>query len=298
MARRSSSTAEKSRAFVAVNTAVLLLIAVGCLYPFVYVLAVSLSDADAVNTGGIWLWPEGFNFYTYQHVFTTPRLGVLRALMNSILYTFVSTVVSVALTYLTGYALSRRKLPSRHAIMFVFIATWIFDAGIVPAYLVNERLGFVNNWLVMVIPPAVSTFLLIITRSFLQAIPNELEEAAGIDGANDWQIMSRVFFPLSKPVLATIGIFYAVQTWNSFLLPLIYLRDEALRPIQLVLYELLVADDPSSTNFEQIVINGVELAPESIRAAIMVLAMVPIVAMYPYAQRYFAKGMLIGSVKG
>ena len=298
MARRSSSTAEKSRAFVVVNTAVLLLIAVGCLYPFVYVLAVSLSDADAVNTGRIWLWPEGFNVYTYLHVFTTPRLGVLRALLNSILYTFVSTVVSVALTYLTGYALSRRKLPSRHVIMFVFIATWIFDAGIVPAYLVNERLGFVNNWLVMVIPPAVSTFLLIITRSFLQAIPDELEEAAGIDGANDWQIMSRVFFPLSKPVLATIGIFYAVQTWNSFLLPLIYLRDEALRPIQLVLYELLVADDPSSTNFEQIVINGVQLSPESIRAAIMVLAMVPIVAMYPYAQRYFAKGMLIGSVKG
>lgn len=301
MARRTPSkrpASTRSKTFEIVTGAVLMLVALGCLYPFVYVLSTSLSDNVAVTSGRIWLWPENANIYTYVHILTNQSLGLPRAVGNSLLYTGLGTITAVLLTYLTAFVLSRRKFVARHIIMFIFVATWIFDAGIVPQYLVFENLGFVNNWLVMVIPPAVGTFLLIITRSFLFSIPDELEEAASIDGANDFRIMSRVYFPLSKAVIATIGVFYAVQTWNSFLVPLIYLRDQSLQPIQLVLYRLLVADDPSAVNFQQVVINGVQIGPPNIRAAVMVLAIVPIVLIYPYAQRYFAKGMMIGSVKG
>jgi len=287
-----------SRRFEIITSAILLLIAIGCLYPFVYILSMSLSDNQAAVSGSVWLWPENFNLGTYVHILTNTQIGLPRAVFNSVLYTVVGTVVAVLLTYFTAYALTRRKMAARHVIMFVFVATWIFDAGLVPSYLVNEKLGLVDNWLVMVIPGALSVFLLIVTRSFLFSLPDELEEAAQIDGANDFRIMTQVYLPLSKPVLATIGVFYAVQIWNSFLVPLIYLRDKALQPIQLVLYRLLVADDPSSTTFSKVIVDGIEIGPQNIRAAVMILAIVPIIMLYPFAQRYFSQGMLVGSVKG
>jgi putative aldouronate transport system permease protein len=296
MSRRSPRRG--SRLFEITTSTILLVIALGCLYPFVYIISMSLSDNVSALAGEVWLWPENLNFGAYIHILSNGQIGLPRAVFNSVSYTVVGTAFAVILTYFTAYALTRRKMAARHVIMFVFVAVWIFDAGLVPAYLVNEKLGLVDNWLVMVIPGALSSFLLIVTRSFLFSLPDELEESAQLDGANDFRIMMQVYLPLSKPVLATIGVFYAVQIWNSFLTPLIYLRDKALQPIQLVLYRLLVADDPSSVTFSQIVINGFEIGPQNIRAAVMVLAIVPIVALYPFAQRYFTQGMLVGSVKG
>lgn len=300
MSKEQVDTLRKQRltAFDVVNYIFLALVVAVCLYPFIYIISTSLSDGLAVVSGDVKLFPVNPGLGAYEHVLGNQRLGIARAMFNSVLYTVVGTFVSVLLTYMTAYALSRTKVVGRHAIMFAFIATWIFDAGIVPAYIINEKLGFVDNWLVMVIPPAMSTFLLIVTRSFLSTLPVELEESATVDGANDLQIMFRIYFALSAPVIATISIFYAVQTWNSFLTPLIYLRDKALQPIQVVLYRLLVVEDPSSSNFERIVIDGHNVLPENIRAVTMVLAIVPIIIFYPYAQRYFTKGLMIGSVKG
>src|SRR5690606_23184861 len=148
--------------------------------------------------GEVWLWPENLNFGAYIHILSNGQIGLPRAVFNSVSYTVVGTAFAVILTYFTAYALTRRKMAARHVIMFVFVAVWIFDAGLVPAYLVNEKLGLVDNWLVMVIPGALSSFLLIVTRSFLFSLPDELEESAQLDGANDFRIMMQVYLPLSK----------------------------------------------------------------------------------------------------
>lgn len=284
--------------FDIVNAAILGLIAIACVYPFLYIVGVSLSDGYAVQQNRVFLWPVDVNVETFRYILTNERLGVVRALVNSIVYTLAGTVVAVFLTYLTAYALSKKRLPGRRVVMLLFIVTWIFDAGIVPAYIVNSGLGLVNNPLIMVLPLAISTFLLIVTKAFIEAIPEELEEAASIDGANEFQILSLVYLPLSKPVVATISIFYAVQTWNSFLWPLIYLRDADLQPIQVVLYRLLLGSSDQALNFQQTVSNGFLVIPENIRAATMLFAIVPVLLFYPYAQRYFSKGILVGAVKG
>ncbi|GAA4428527.1 carbohydrate ABC transporter permease [Georgenia halophila] len=284
--------------FGVVNGFLLILAAAVCIYPFMYIVAVAASDGNAVLQDQVVLWPVDLNVETFRYILANERLGVLRALLNSIGYTVAGTVVAVVLTYSVAYPLSKPRLPGRTFIMITFVVTWIFEAGIVPAYIVNSRLGLVNNVLIMVLPLAISTFLLIVTKSFIESIPTELEESAYMDGANDLQILLRVYLPLCKPVIATIAIFYAVQTWNQFLWPLIYLRDASLQPIQVVLYRLLLASGDQSLNFERTISNGFLVIPENIRAATMVFAIVPVLIFYPYAQRYFNRGILVGAVKG
>jgi putative aldouronate transport system permease protein len=284
--------------FGVVNGALLLLVGAMCVYPFVYIVSVSLSDGRAVSSGEVRLLPEGFNIETYLYIFSNPRLGILKGVLNSVMYTVVGTSIAVVLTFCTAYALSRRRLKSRYWIMRLFLISWVFEAGLIPNYIVNEKLGLVDSWWVMIVPGAISTFLLIVTRTYLESIPDELEESAALDGAGDLLIMRRIYLPLSVPVLATIGIFYAVAIWNSFLVPLIYLQDKDLHPIQLVLYNLLINHDPSSTSLENMVANGHQILPQNIQAATMVLAIVPILFFYPFAQRYFTKGLTIGAVKG
>jgi putative aldouronate transport system permease protein len=284
--------------FDVVNLVVLLAIVAACVYPFVYILAVSFSDGTAVNAGKVTLFPQDVNIEAYRYVLTNERLGILRSLLNSLFYTAVGVAFSVAITYLTAYPLSKPRLRGATAISVLFLVTWVFDAGIVPTYVINSQLGFVNNWLAMVIPWGFSTFLLLISITYLRNIPVDLEESALIDGANDWQIMWRVYLPLSKPLLGTIGIFYAVQIWNSFLIPLIYLQDKALAPIQLVLYHLLIKTDTNATSFQQVTMGGHQLIPQNIEAVTMIFAIVPILAFYPFAQRYFQQGILVGAIKG
>lgn len=288
----------KLRPFDAVNNTLLVLLSVVCVYPFINIAAVSVSDGVRVMSGDVYLWPKGFNLETYKYIFGNPRLGIAQGVYNSLFYTTVGTAVAVALTFATAYALSRKRLKGRYAIMMLFLVAWIFDAGLIPNYLVNQKLGLVDSRLIMILPGAISTFLLIVTRSFLDTLPYELEESAFIDGANDIQIMSRIYFPLSTPVLATIGVFYAVNIWNSFLTPMIYLRDKALHPIQLILYNLVIRPDPGSTTLENVISDGYTLLPKNIEAAVIVLAIVPILLVYPFAQRYFTQGMLLGSLKG
>ncbi|MDF2964590.1 MAG: carbohydrate transporter permease [Paenibacillus sp.] len=283
--------------FETVNNGLLLLLALVCVYPFLNILSVSLSDGLAVITGKVYIWPVGFNIETYRYILGNTRLGITMGLMNSIYYTVAGTLVAVLLTFITAYALSRRRLKGRYFIMLVFLFTWVFEAGLIPSYIVNNALGLVNSRWIMILPGAISTFLLIITRSFLEAIPNELEESAFIDGANDWQMLWRIFFPLSTPVLATIGVFYAVSVWNAFMTPLIYLQDRNLHPIQLILYNLIIKPD-AGTSFENLTVNGFQILPNNIEAATIFLAIFPILFVYPFAQKYFTKGMLVGSLKG
>lgn len=289
---------QKTTTFDVVNVTILGVIAVACVYPFWNILMVSISDAKAVLAGEVYLWPRGITADTYRYIFTNQRLGIATSVYNSVYYTVLGGVFAVFLTYFTAYALSRKKLVGRRLIMVTFVFTWVFEAGLIPNYLILSSLGFVNSRWVMIIPQAISTFLLIITRSFLDAIPAELEESAFIDGANDFQIMTRIFFPLSKPVVATISVFYAIQIWNNFLLPLIYIRNQALKPIQLVLYELVIQPSTEGSGLETIMTDTMTVVPKNIEAAAVVLGMVPIMLVYPFAQRYFTKGIMIGAIKG
>jgi len=285
-------------AFGAVNAGVMIILSLMCVYPFYRQLCISLSDGPSVAAGEVTLFPVNFNIETYRYILADQQLRIGRAIGNSLLYTVVGTVYAVAITFITAYPLSKPWLKGRRVIMFLFVITWIFDAGIVPAFIVYQKLGFVNNWLVMVIPWGFSTFLLIITITYLKSIPHELEEAALMDGAGDLRILVNVYLPLAKPILATIGVFYAIQVWNSFLVPLIYLQERDLAPVQLVLYQLLLSGDAQAGSFQQITSNGVTILPENLRAATMVLAIVPIMLAFPFAQRYFSKGILLGSLKG
>lgn len=289
---------QKTSTFDVVNVTILGVIAIACVYPFWNILMVSISDAKAVLAGEIYLWPRGITADTYRYIFTNQRLGIATSVYNSVYYTVLGGVFAVFLTYFTAYALSRKKLVGRRLIMVTFVFTWVFEAGLIPNYLILSSLGFVNSRWVMIIPQAISTFLLIITRSFLDAIPTELEESAFIDGANDFQIMTQIFFPLSKPVVATISVFYAIQIWNNFLLPLIYIRNQALKPIQLVLYELVIQPSTEGSGLETIMTDTMTVVPKNIEAAAVVLGMVPIMLVYPFAQRYFTKGIMIGAIKG
>jgi putative aldouronate transport system permease protein len=289
---------KKLQLFELINNALLLLLSVICIYPFINIAAVSVSDGTAVMSGKVYLWPLGFNLETYKYIFSSPRLGITQGVYNSLFYTILGTAFAVFLTFITAYALSKKKLKGRFTIMMLFLIAWIFDAGLIPNYLINQKLGLVDSRLIMILPGAISTFLLIVTRSFLDTLPYELEESAYIDGANDLQIMSKIYYPLSTPVLATIGTFYAVNIWNSFLTPMIYLRDKSLHPIQLILYNLVIRPDPGSSTLENVISDGYTLLPKNIEAAVIVLAIIPILLVYPLAQRYFTQGMLLGSLKG
>ncbi|ANY66114.1 carbohydrate ABC transporter permease [Paenibacillus algorifonticola] len=284
--------------FDLINNTLLVLVALLCVYPFVLIMATSLSDGKAVVAGSVYLLPKGINLEAYKYILGNERLGVTAGLLNSFFYTVVGGFVAVLVTFMTAYPLSRKRLVGRYTIMLLFLFTWVFEAGIIPNYIVYNGLGLVNSWLVMILPMAVNTFLLIITKSFLDELPYELEEAAVIDGANDWQIMWRVFFPLSKPIIATISVFNAVYIWNQFLIPMIYLQDRSMQPITVILYNMIINSSKGGTSLENITVNGVQLLPQNLQAASIFLAVVPILLIYPFTQRFFTKGMLLGSVKG
>ncbi|SFE77686.1 putative aldouronate transport system permease protein [Paenibacillus algorifonticola] len=284
--------------FDLINNTLLVLVALLCVYPFVLIMATSLSDGKAVVAGSVYLLPKGLNLEAYKYILGNERLGVTAGLLNSLFYTVVGGFVAVLVTFMTAYPLSRKRLIGRYTIMLLFLFTWVFEAGIIPNYIVYNGLGLVNSWLVMILPMAVNTFLLIITKSFLDELPYELEEAAVIDGANDWQIMWRVFFPLSKPIIATISVFNAVYIWNQFLIPMIYLQDRSMQPITVILYNMIINSSKGGTSLENITVNGVQLLPQNLQAASIFLAVVPILLIYPFTQRFFTKGMLLGSVKG
>jgi putative aldouronate transport system permease protein len=286
--------------FDVVNYTMLFAIALICVYPFIYIIAVSLSDATYVSAGEVWLLPRGFTTETYKYIFENPRLNVLNGIKNSVIFTVLATLVSVCFTYTTAYVLSRKRFPGRYALLMIIFFTMLFSGGIIPEYLVNKSLGLLNNIWVMIIPNAISVWVLIITKSYLDTLPVEIEEAAIMDGANEFVIMLKIFAPISAPILATITVFYAVGHWNSYLYPLIYLQDVKLQTIQLVLARIVT----SSGNLEGagleafLTDEGVRVAPRNIQAAAIFITTIPILLIYPFAQKYFTKGLLIGSLKG
>ena len=296
--KKNSTIHNKITTFDVVNNTILLLVGLICVYPFLYVFFVATSNGTFLQRGEVSFLPKGFNLEAFKYILGSSKFNVWTGLRNSFLYTIGGTIVSIAFTYVTAYVFSRERIKCRFFLMGAFIITWVFDAGIIPQYIIYNKLGFIDNPWVMIIPGAINTQFLIITKTFIEGIPKELEEAAFVDGANDWTILTKVFLPLSKTILATIGTFYAVSIWNQYLIPQIYLKSDNLKVIQQVLKEVVITDAGASTAFKNVIVNGVTLNQQNLKSAAIFIAMLPIVLVYPFVQKYFKKGIMIGAVKG
>ncbi|NEN84803.1 carbohydrate ABC transporter permease [Paenibacillus elgii] len=281
--------------FDAVNIVLLLGVAVATLYPFVYMAAVSLSKDIYVMKNEVFLWPKGFNFNMYEVVFRDKQIW--SAYGNTILYVTLGTAVSLVVTSMGAYALSRKDMVFQRGFTLMIVFTMFFSGGMIPTFLIVRELGLVDTIWAMVLPGAVNTWNLIIMRTFFSGMPKELEESGRMDGLTDIGVFVRIVLPLSKAVFATIGLFYAVALWNNFYLPLLYLRQPDLFPLQVLLRNLILAGAVNSGEVTSI--GGDNLIVEdSLKFATIMVSTVPILLIYPFIQKYFVKGVMIGAVKG
>ncbi|MEK3888449.1 carbohydrate ABC transporter permease [Bacillus sp. FSL K6-3431] len=279
------------------NVFIMLVICFLTLYPIWYVVVNSLSEGMDAMKGGIYWWPRHFTLDNYKAVFANQ--GILTSFGVTIAKTIIGTITHVFFTAMVAYALSRKELRGRNIYMFVGIVTMFFSGGLIPYFLLLRDIGLLDNFLVYIVPALFNFFHLIIFVSFFREIPTSLEEAAKIDGASDIKIFLKVVIPLSMPVIATIALFQGVYQWNDYFAGIIFVNDPDLQPIQTYLYKVVAE---SSSN--QMMVNapgGVmnkSVTSQSIKLATMVVTTLPIVLVYPFLQKYFVKGMLIGSVKG
>ncbi len=290
--------ARSDAAFDTVNYFVLSLFFLSVLYPCIYILSASFSSTNAVITGRVWLWPVEPSLRGYQAVFEYK--AVWWGFYNSLYYAVFGTVISVTLTVMAAYPLSRPDFAGRSWISFAFLFTLMFSGGLIPTYLLVRNLGMLNSRWAMVVPSAVSVFNVLVTRTFFQTnIPPEMLEAARLDGASDLTFLRRIVLPLSGPILAVITLFYAVGQWNSYFSALLYLDNQHLFPLQLVLRSILIQNqiDPSLIMSEEDLIarQGLE---DLLKYSLIVVATVPVLVIYPFAQKYFVRGVMIGAIKG
>jgi ABC-type sugar transport system, permease component len=283
-------------AFELVNAIILVVLVFLVAYPLIYVLACSFSSVRAVMSGSVRLLPKEPSIAGYKAVFADP--SILSGYANTVFYTLVGTCVNIAMTIMAAYPLSRKDFKAGGFIMVAFTFTMFFSGGMIPTYLLINRLGWINHRIVMILPVAMSVFNVIIARTyFSQNIPGELLEAARLDGCSDFRFLASVVLPLSKSIIAVLFLFYAVNHWNSFFTGFLYLTDRKLYPLQLVLRQILLANDASAAmNLDAAAAR--EGLAELMKYALIVVASLPVLCLYPFIQRYFVKGVMIGSVKG
>lgn len=281
--------------FVYAYLAVALLIV---LYPLIYIVSSSFSHPRAVTAGRVWLWPVEPSLAGYRAVFQNPQ--IMTGFANSFFYMTVGTVVNVAMTLAAGFPLSRKELIGRNALMLFFVFTMLFSGGLVPLYLVVQTLGLINTRAAMILPAALSVWNVIITRTYLKVtIPDQLYEAAQLDGCGDLSFFLRVVLPLSGPIIAVNALFYGVFHWNSYFNALIFLRDQSLYPLQLVLRSILILNrfSPAYTDSLDSMLRRQGLT-SLLQYSTIVVASVPVMLLYPFVQRYFVRGIMIGAIKG
>jgi len=281
--------------FHLISTFILLFVVVVTLYPFVHMLAVSLSSDVHVMRNEVSLWPKGLNFKMYEIVLGDPKIWT--AYKNTLIYTVLGTVIAMVVTSMGAYSLSRPQMAFRTPLTMLIVFTMFFSGGMIPTFLVVRSLGLVDTLWGMVLPGAVSTWNLILMRTFFSGIPRELEESGRIDGLNDIGIFLRIIVPLSKASFATIALFYAVGLWNNFIFPLLYLRSQDMFPLQVLLRNLVLAGSVSSGDVTRIGGDN-QIVEESLKFATIMVSTLPILIVYPFIQKYFVKGAMIGAVKG
>lgn len=267
------------------------------IYPLIYVLSASFSSGDAVMNGRVYLFPVEPSVEGYKMVFEDQN--ILTGFKNSLIYTFLGTMINMVMTTLIAFPLSRKKLPGRQAIMFIVTFTMFFSGGLIPTFLVVEKLKMVDTIWAMVVPTAISTFNLIIMKTYFEnSIPEELGESAALDGCNNFRFLLSIVLPLSKPILAVLVLYYAVGHWNQYFNALIYLRSNERISLQLALRNILLANQISSGGSDSGGFGEVAKVGLTVKYAVIIVSSIPVMILYPFIQKYFVKGVMIGAIKG
>lgn len=275
-----------------VNVSLFILIIV-TLIPFMQVITISLSPSEVINSYGIHLFPTQITLEGYEKILNYSMVWV--GFRNSILRVVLGTSLSVVLYLLGAYPLSKKKLPHRKFWTWMIFFTMYFSGGLIPIYILIRKLQLLDTFIVLILPTAINVFTLLIVRNFLQMLPEEVEESAKIDGANDIQILFKIIIPMSKPIIATVGLWTAVALWNDWFQALIYVQDEGKTVLQLVLRRILIEE--TFENFDSS--NGsVQVNTETMKMAMLVVSVLPIMCVYPFLQKHFIKGTMVGSLKG
>lgn len=282
------------------NTALMVLILAVIIYPLWFVVIASFSDSAMVTGGEVWLWPKGFHLDAYRRVFANSRL--MTGYRNTILYTFVGTLFNLIGTVALAYPLSRRDFAGRNVIMMILTVTMFFNGGLVPTYLIYKQIHIVNTFWVMVIPGLVSVYNTILVRTFFQGLPYELQEAAMIDGCSNMRILLQIILPLSKPILAVMVIFYGVGHWNAYFDALVYITKDELKPLALVLRDILITATESASGRDNAGAASSQAeqrkTAEAMKYAVIIVSTVPVLCLYPFMQKHFSKGVMLGAIKG
>jgi len=286
-------------AFDVCNYIFMILLIIIMLYPMLNVLAISMSSSSAISGGRVTWYPIEINFKGYSYILSQPML--YRGYINSIFYAITTTILMLIVTSLAAYALSVKDFALKKFFTIFLAITMFFGGGMIPTYLLIKNLNMINTMWVMIIPGCVSAWNVIVFRTFFQQIPNELRESAFIDGATEFTIWRKIIIPLSKPLLATFGLFSIVGSWNSWFNALLYLKDENLYPIQMFLRRMVVDGSLNSAYGNSqlsTLLNSGKVNPQNIQMAVVVLTMLPILMIYPFVQKHFVKGVMIGAIKG
>ena len=296
----SVSQTRGDKVFGVINTIFIVFITIITLYPLIYVCSASISSPASVTSGRMWLWPTDITFEGYKRILKNTEIWTGYA--NTILYTVINVVISLAVTLPAAYALTVKALPGRKFIVFVFSVTMFFSGGMIPLYVVCRNLGLVNTLWAVILPSATSMWYIILTRTFFQStIPHELEEASEIDGCSVFATFLRIVIPLSAPIIAVMALYFGVGRWNSYFGEMIFLRDRTKFPLQLFLREILIVatfNQENASNADAITMAEQLRIASIIKYATMIVATLPVIAAYPFIQRYFVKGVMIGSIKG
>lgn len=286
--------------FDIVNVVIMCILIVIFVWPLWFVVIASLSNPNEVWLGNVVMFPKGFTTMAYEEV--AKYSDIWLGYRNSLFYTIVGTLINLIMTICAAYPLARKDFMPRNVLMFLFMVTMYFSGGLIPTYLVVNKLGLTNTPWAMIIPGAVSMYNIIITRTyFINSIPASLQEAAELDGANTFQLLVKVVIPLSKPIIAVIGLYYAVGHWNDFYTALIYINNKELLPLQSFLRDLLMSNKMSMSNLQGLDAATIEAKmqlSQTLKYSSIVVATVPVLCIYPFIQKYFVKGIMIGSVKG
>lgn len=297
-ARRRIQESRVDRLFNLVNYTILTIFLLMVLYPLIYVVSASFSDGAAVIAGKVILWPVDFSVAAYTKIFAYERIWSGYA--NSLFYAVVGTLLNVGMTLIAAYPLARRDLYGRGLILGLFVFTMFFNGGLIPSYLLVKDLDMLNTRSALIIPQALSVWnLMIAIAYFRSSIPAELLEAAQLDGCNDFQYFVRILLPLSTPLIAVLSLFYAIGHWNQFFAALIYLSKEELYPLQIILRDILIQSQVDMNMMDDMKTMAAKQAMrELMKYALIVVASVPVLMIYPFVQKYFVRGIMLGAIKG
>ncbi|PMC35643.1 ABC transporter permease [Bacillus sp. UMB0899] len=282
--------------FYSVNYIVLTIISITCLFPIVHMAAVSLSDPNSIMSGQVSIWPKGWTFEAYTTLIE--GTNILGAFKNSVVITVVGVGLSMLFTIMAAYPLSRKYFYARKTFTLLMVFTMLFGAGIIPSYLVVKSLGLVDSYFSLWLPGLISTYNMLVMKSFFENLPEELQEAARIDGCGEIRMLVNIILPLSVPMIATLSLFYAVGYWNSFMNVLIYINDSDMYNLS-VLVQQMVQSQSVMQELNEVMPEDIQnVTPESVKAAGVMVMIIPMLVVYPFLQKYFVKGVLIGSIKG